>query len=205
MPTPVWLRAIDCLLAGLGLLAISPALAVIGLIIRLLSHRSPLVAHLRIGRGGRPFWMIKFRTMWSDAEPAEYEKGWVQRVVSREVQEVKPRVDPRVTSRFAAFCRAYSLDEFPQLWHALVGEMSLVGPRPLTAIELERYYGECASYILTIPPGMTGLWQVRGRNNLTYRKRLRLDMLLVEKYSLGLYLWILMMTIPRVVSADDAW
>lgn len=201
------LEWIDRSLAFLLLLGCTPLLGLAAVSIWILSgRRSPLVAHLRVGARGQRFWMIKLRTMWPRSVPARREeRGWVERVVSREVLDVKPRHDPRVTSRFAAWCRTYSIDELPQLWHVLRGEMSLVGPRPLTAEELEKYYGEQAAEIQEVPPGLTGLWQVLGRNRLGYRQRRRLDLFLVRHYSLGLYVRILWRTVPKVLSGSGAW
>jgi lipopolysaccharide/colanic/teichoic acid biosynthesis glycosyltransferase len=110
-----------------------------------------------------------------------------------------------VTSRFAAFCRRYSLDELPQLWQVVRGEMSLVGPRPLTRQELDTYYGADASRIIAAKPGLSGLWQISGRSRLTYPQRRRLDLFLVRKWSVSLYLRILFTTLPRVAAGKDAW
>jgi lipopolysaccharide/colanic/teichoic acid biosynthesis glycosyltransferase len=118
---------------------------------------------------------------------------------------IKVESDSRVSSRFARFLRRYSVDELPQLANVLLGEMSLVGPRPLTASELRREYGPRAEIVLRAKPGITGLWQVSGRSRLSYPERRRLDLQLVEKKSLGLYLGILARTIPAVVSGRDAW
>jgi lipopolysaccharide/colanic/teichoic acid biosynthesis glycosyltransferase len=92
----------------------------------------------------------------------------------------------------------------PQLYHVVRGEMSLVGPRPVTLVELERHYSECMDEVLSIRPGMTGLWQVKGRNQLTYARRRRLDLIYVRRRSAGLYLRILLRSIPRVLSGRGA-
>ncbi len=113
--------------------------------------------------------------------------------------------DARVNSRFAAFCRRYSLDELPQLYHVARGEMSLVGPRPITLVELEDHYGACAEEVLSLRPGLTGLWQVMGRSRLTYARRKRLDLLLVRRASASLYFRILLRSIPCVLSGRDAY
>src|SRR6185437_11555994 len=167
-----------------------------------LSRRPPLVAHLRVGRFGRPFWMLKFRSMWNSGEPA---RGIIECLPEADVPEVKNGVDPRVTSRFAAFCRKHSMDELPQLWHVIRGEMSLVGPRPVTPAEWKRYYGDRSAEVLRLKPGLTGLWQTRGRNRLTYRQRRRLDLFLARHYCLLLYLRILGLTLARVFAGRDAW
>jgi lipopolysaccharide/colanic/teichoic acid biosynthesis glycosyltransferase len=110
-----------------------------------------------------------------------------------------------VNSRFAAFCRRHSLDELPQLYHVARGEMSLVGPRPLTQEELREHYGPAAAEVLSARPGLTGLWQVRGRSRLSYARRKRLDLLLVRRGCVGLYLRILWLSIPGVLSGRDAY
>jgi lipopolysaccharide/colanic/teichoic acid biosynthesis glycosyltransferase len=128
----------------------------------------------------------------------------IELLCENEVPECKERIDPRVTSRFAVFCRRYSLDELPQLWQICCGEMSFVGPRPLTAAELAKYYGENTHDVLKLKPGLSGLWQVLGRNRLTYRQRRRLDLWLVRNFSPSLYFAILMRTPPQVLSGRNA-
>lgn len=113
--------------------------------------------------------------------------------------------DPRVRNAFAAFCRHFSIDELPQLWQVVVGDMALVGPRPLTYFELELHYGPYAAEVLTRKPGVSGLWQVRGRSQLSYRQRRRLDLFLVRRWSTGLYFRILGNTASAVLSGRGAW
>jgi lipopolysaccharide/colanic/teichoic acid biosynthesis glycosyltransferase len=147
--------------------------------------------------------MLKLRTMWGSG----HERGnpfWIERIEHREVPLHKGLPDPRVTSRFARFCRRYSVDELPQLWHVLSGRMSLAGPRPLTAIELEQHYGEAANEVLKLRPGITGLWQVLGRNRLTYHQRRRLDLFLARHRTPSLCLFILRRTLPVVLGGKDA-
>jgi lipopolysaccharide/colanic/teichoic acid biosynthesis glycosyltransferase len=178
-----------------------PLLIPIALVIFLLSGCAPLVAHRRIGRYGEPFWMLKFRTMWNGAR----RPGLIERLRDDHVPEIKIGGDPRVTSRFAAFCRRHSIDELPQLWHVATGEMSFVGPRPVTPAEWDRYYGPSASEVLALKPGLSGLWQTRGRNRLTYGQRRRLDLFLARHYCLWLYVRIVAKTIPRALAGRDAW
>ncbi len=116
-----------------------------------------------------------------------------------------PEKDARVTSRFSAFCRRYSVDELPQLWQVVLGDMALVGPRPLTRQELDTYYGPDAPRIVAARPGLSGLWQISGRSRLSYAQRRRLDLFLVQKWSVSLYLRILLVTLPRVLAGKDAW
>jgi lipopolysaccharide/colanic/teichoic acid biosynthesis glycosyltransferase len=172
--------------------------------IAILSRRSPLVAHLRVGEYGRPIWIFKLRTMWNGEDGAGF--ALIERLpVATGIPERKPSNDPRVTSRFARICRRYSIDELPQLWQVVRGEMSLVAPRPLTRHELESYYGEDAHELLMRKPGISGLWQVSGRSRLTYSQRRRLDLFMIRRWSLGLYLRILVLTVPKVLAGKDAW
>jgi exopolysaccharide production protein ExoY len=184
------------------LILLLPLLACIAAIIALCSGSAPLVAHRRIGRFGEPFWMLKFRTMWNGTITA---RGIIEFLPEEEVPDKQIGRDPRVTSQFAAFCRKHSIDELPQLWHVARGEMSLVGPRPVTVGEWGKYYGAKAAEVLTLKPGLTGLWQIRGRNRLSYRQRRRLDLFLARHYCLLLYLRILSLTVPRVIAGRDAW
>jgi exopolysaccharide production protein ExoY len=131
--------------------------------------------------------------------------GWIEMLPEPLVPETKTGSDPRVTSAFARFCRKHSIDELPQLWHVITGEMSLVGPRPVTAVEWRRYYGDRSQEVLRLKPGLSGLWQTRGRNRLTYRQRRRLDLFLARHYCLLLYLRILGSTLPRVIAGRDAY
>lgn len=193
------LERLIALTAGLFLL---PFLLAIAAATAILSKSAPLVAHRRVGRNGVLLWMLKFRTMWN-GEPGA--SGLVEHLGESHVPEVKAGDDPRVTSRFAAFCRRHSIDELPQLWHVVRGEMSLVGPRPVTAAEWDAHYGAASAEILQLKPGLSGLWQTRGRNRLTYRQRRRLDLFLARHYCLLFYLRILGATIPRVLGGRDAW
>ncbi len=188
------------------LLLLLPLLLCAGLAIVLLSRRTPLVAHARVGYRGKKFWVLKLRTMWGGA-PGDKPAGslFIERLEGVVVPDVKNAGDPRVTSAFAAFCRKHSVDELPQLWHVVCGEMSFVGPRPMTVEELSRYYGSAAQEILRLKPGLTGLWQVSGRSRLNYQQRLRLDLLMVRNWSFRLYLGLLLATIPKVLKGSDAW
>jgi exopolysaccharide production protein ExoY len=180
-----------------------PVLAVCALALTLFSRRSPLIAHRRSGWHGAPLWMLKLRTMWSDHDP--HGSGWIEHITDDFGPERKSEADSRVTCRFARFCRRHSIDELPQLWHVLSGEMSLVGPRPITEGELQRYYGPNAAEILQVRPGLAGLWQVSGRSRLTYAERCRMDLRLVRERSLALYFSILIRTLPAVFRGEDSW
>lgn len=190
--------------AAVLLLGLLPLLVAAAAVVWVLSRRSPLVAHERVGQGGKTFWMLKLRTMWGRGVRAGAPRFVAERLQAERVEAKRPD-DPRVTSRFAAFCRKYSIDELPQLWHVVEGRMSLVGPRPVTAQELWEHYGEAAREVLLYKPGLTGLWQIRGRSRLSYRQRRRLDLFLVRRWSPGLYFRILLSTLPRILTARDAW
>ena len=191
------------------LVAVSPVLVASALALALFSRRSPLVAHLRVARNGVPFWMLKLRTMWCDNEPAPAATGWIEHVIERIIAEPgtdgKDPYDSRVTSRFAAFCRRYSIDELPQLWHVVNGEMALVGPRPLTRTEIRRHYGAQAAELLSVKPGLTGLWQVAGRSAIEFPERRAMDLELVRSLKPRTYLTILARTLPALITGKGAW
>jgi lipopolysaccharide/colanic/teichoic acid biosynthesis glycosyltransferase len=126
-------------------------------------------------------------------------------VAAEPVEDGKEACDPRITSRFAAFCRCHSIDEIPQFWHVFRGEMSLVGPRPLTRIELARHYGTHASELVSVKPGLTGLWQVSGRSNIKYPQRAALDLKLVRELTPKMYSTILLRTFSALVIGRGAW
>lgn len=143
--------------------------------------------------------------MWERRSPLRNEQGWVEWIVAEPSQSHKDRHDGRVISRFARFCRRHSIDELPQFWHVTRGEMSLIGPRPLTRTELLKYYGPHAAEVLSVKPGITGLWQTRGRSNLDWQRRVALDVELVRSHSLKIYTAIFIRTIVGLLSGEGAW
>jgi exopolysaccharide production protein ExoY len=186
----------------MGLAVLSPAVLVCAAVIALTSRRSPFIAHRRVGWRGETLWMIKLRTMWDGGSPRA--GRWIERI-DAEAPDEKDPFDPRIGNAFARFCRRHSIDEIPQLWHVAAGEMSLVGPRPLTPGELDRYYGSDAAELLEVKPGLAGLWQISGRNRLTYFQRRQLDLHYVRTRSLALYLSILLRTVPEVLRGSNSW
>ncbi len=186
------------LLAGL-----SPVLCLSAAVVALLSGRTPLIAHRRVGWRGNTLWMVKLRTMWDSQ--TQRNSGWIEYIDDQSGPEQKQALDARVRSRFARFCRRHSIDELPQLLHVLRGEMSLVGPRPLTSAELRRHYGTAAREVLQVKPGLAGLWQISGRNRLSYSERRQLDLQFVRNRSLRMYLQILFRIIPEVLSGSNSW
>jgi exopolysaccharide production protein ExoY len=192
--------------AGFALLALaSPVIVAAAAAIALLARRSPFIAHLRIGKEGQPFWMLKLRTMWDEQSTCGTQAGWLERITAEPPGDGKDPSDARIKSRFAAFCRRYSIDELPQLWHVVCGEMSLVGPRPLTQSEIRRYYAGRASELLSVKPGLTGLWQVYGRSAIRFPRRAAMDLALVRKLNARLYWKILLRTLPAVLRGYGAW
>jgi lipopolysaccharide/colanic/teichoic acid biosynthesis glycosyltransferase len=192
------------LIAGALLVLCFPILVLAAIVVVAISRRSPLVAHQRVGHRGRAIWVLKLRTMWKGDSGERL--GFVHRLSASEAPLLTPNLkNVQVSSRFAAFCRRYSLDELPQLWHVVRGDMAFVGPRPLTRQELDTYYGSDTALIVSARPGLSGLWQVNGRSRLTYSQRRRLDLLLIRKWSISLYFKILLLTLPRVLTGKDAW
>lgn len=192
------------IVAGALLLLALPVLLLAAITVVILSRRSPFVAHRRVGYRGRSLWVLKLRTMWKDDTGSG--SILVQHLPPSDSGLVFPlSKGAGVTSRFAAFCRRYSVDELPQLWQVVVGELSLVGPRPLTSQELDVYYGPDSQRVIAARPGLTGLWQISGRSRLTYAQRRRLDLFLVGNWSFVLYFRILLVTAGRVLSGRDAW
>jgi lipopolysaccharide/colanic/teichoic acid biosynthesis glycosyltransferase len=196
---PAAKRAMDILGAGALLLLALPAFLVIGLLVRM-DGGSAFYGHERVGRGGRSFRCLKFRSMVMDSDKrlaALLERDPSARAEWEATRKLKN--DPRVTW-VGRFLRATSLDELPQLINVLKGEMSLVGPRPVLAAELAAYYGAAAQHYLSVRPGITGPWQISGRNDTSYAQRVALDVAYATQPSLLNDLRILLRT-PIVVLA----
>jgi exopolysaccharide biosynthesis polyprenyl glycosylphosphotransferase len=191
---------LDYFLAIPGLIALSPFLLLIGLAVRLGSP-GPVIHRRRVmGVNGKQFDAYKFRTMYTngDALLASYPD-----LQAELMQNYKLKQDPRIT-RLGSFLRKTSLDELPQLFNVLKREMSLVGPRIITADEMEKY-SKWDMNLLTVQPGITGLWQVSGRSDVSYKERVRLDMFYIRNWSIWLDLQILFRTIPAVIRGDGAY
>jgi len=184
-------------------IAASPVLLLISLF--LWREGGPIIyRHRRIGRGGRPFECLKFRTMIPNADQILRDMLARDPELKREwLRDRKLRNDPRVTWT-GRFLRRTSLDELPQLWNILRGEMSLVGPRPIVREELRRYGRNVREY-LAVLPGITGLWQVTGRNDTNYRRRVVLDTYYVRNRTLLLDIYILLKTTRVVLRGGGAY
>jgi exopolysaccharide biosynthesis polyprenyl glycosylphosphotransferase len=193
-------RAFDLIGACILLLLLSPLLALIALAVKLDSRGSILYRSMRPGMGGKPFACLKFRTMHAGAE-AMQDQLELHNEMGGAIFKI--RQDPRVT-RVGTFLRRWSLDELPQLFNVLRGEMSLVGPRPLPQRDYDKLEDWHRKRYLVLP-GLTGLWQVSGRSELDFDELVRLDFLYLERWSVGLDLSIILKTIPAVFRAKGAW
>lgn len=192
-------RAMDVLLSAAALVLVSPLLAVIALLIRMNSAGPAIYCAPRAGKNGRPFLCYKFRTMVVNADSFKEE---LRARNERQGAFFKLADDPRVT-RVGRILRRYSLDELPQLWNVLKGEMSLVGPRPHPLDDFERYApGDAAR--LSVTPGVTGLWQVTARRDPSFRRNVQLDLEYIENWSLTMDLQIICRTIPAVLRGTGA-
>jgi lipopolysaccharide/colanic/teichoic acid biosynthesis glycosyltransferase len=192
-------RLMDIVVALFALVVLSPLLAVVAVLVRLTSHGPALFRQQRAGLRRRPFTLLKFRSMRADAEGRRHE---IAHHNEMEGPVFKMRDDPRIT-RLGRWLRRLSIDELPQLLNVLKGEMSLVGPRPLPVGEAERL-PPGHQHRHDVPPGLTGLWQVRGRNDLPFDQMMELDLEYVERCSFGLDLLILAATIPAVLCCRGA-
>jgi lipopolysaccharide/colanic/teichoic acid biosynthesis glycosyltransferase len=193
-------RLLDVVLATLGMLVAIPLLAVAAVAIKLDSPGPVFHRAARVGRGGRLFTFLKLRSMRADAQEL---RGLLLHRNITKGPTFKLHDDPRVT-RVGRLLRKTSLDELPQLFHVLRGDMSLVGPRPPFPEEVEHYEAWMRRR-LEVRPGLTCLWQIRGRSDLPFDEWMRLDVAYVESYSLGLDLRILLLTIPAVISGRGAY
>jgi lipopolysaccharide/colanic/teichoic acid biosynthesis glycosyltransferase len=193
-------RAMDLVLVFLLLLPASVLMAIVAVAIKLDSRGPVIYASERIGRGGEPFTMFKFRSMVVGAEDGKDDLLHLNEV---EGPVFKVRDDPRVT-RVGRHIRRLSLDELPQLFNVLMGDMSLVGPRPPLASEVADYQ-PWQMQRLTVTGGLTGLWQISGRSDLDFDDLCRLDIEYIETWSLLLDVQILLKTIPAAVSARGAY
>jgi exopolysaccharide biosynthesis polyprenyl glycosylphosphotransferase len=191
-------RLVDIALAAAGLLVLAPFMALIALLIRVTSPGPVIFRQVRCGLNGRQFLFYKFRSMCEDAEKM---MAAVAHLSTRETA-LKIPDDPRQTS-LGRFLRKFSIDEWPQLWNVLRGDMSMVGPRPAVPNEVEQY--KCwQRRRLRMRPGLTCLWAVSGRDNVDFETWMKMDMQYIDNWSLALDWKILLRTIPRVLTGRGA-
>jgi len=194
-------QLLDFLGAALLIVVLTPVFIIASLAIKLSSRGPVLFRQQRCGLNGQPFTMLKFRSMVTDAEQRRHE---LERLNEMDGPVFKVTNDPRVT-KVGRLLRKFSIDEFPQLFNVLRGEMSLVGPRPLPVDEVKRFDDPAHRRRLSVKPGLTCLWQVSGRNNVTnFRDWVRLDLEYIDNWSLWLDLKILWRTIPVVLAGTGA-
>ncbi len=197
-------RILDLCVIALAMPVLLPALFLVGAVVKLTSPGPVFFSHRRICRHGAFFSMWKFRTMCVNSSEV-LEQHLAARPAAREEwnRTHKLRHDPRISS-VGLFLRRFSLDELPQAWNVITGRMSLVGPRPIVAAEVEKY-GQFFEYYIRVKPGVTGLWQVSGRSKLTYDARVKLDCDYVDRWSLFRDTRILLATVKSVVNRDGAY
>jgi lipopolysaccharide/colanic/teichoic acid biosynthesis glycosyltransferase len=202
-------RALDILVSAITLIVLAPMLAVIAIAIKLDSAGPVLFRQQRFGRNARPFTVNKFRTM-HDGAAHDRHREFVLGLINGEHTDngasaptFKMTSDLRVT-RFGRVLRRSSLDELPQLWNVLRGEMSLVGPRPPVAYEIEHYPPHWFARF-AVKPGITGMWQVNGRSEVPLEQMVSLDIEYAQRRSLWLNLWLLARTVPAVLNRRGAW
>ena len=192
-------RGLDVSVAVLALFLLLPLLLLVGLLIWAHDGRAPIFRHRRIGRGGQPFDCLKFRSMVVDGEAILQDHLARDRHARAEWDAThKLTDDPRITP-LGHVLRKTSLDELPQLFNVLKGEMSLVGPRPIVEAEIARY-GAAFDTCFSVTPGVTGLWQVSGRSDCSYAERVALDLDYSTQWSLSRDLSILIRTVPAVLA-----
>jgi len=193
-------RALDIVGAATALLLLSPIMLVMAIAIKFNSSGPVIYRRRVVGVGGKLFDAFKFRTMAVDADARLAQDAALRQQFE---QNYKLKDDPRVT-RVGRILRRTSLDELPQLFNVLFGQMSLVGPRMITASELA-YYGKWSMNLSTVKPGITGLWQVSGRSDVTYNERVMLDMNYIRNYSIWFDIYLLWLTIPAVLKSRGAY
>lgn len=206
-PTPrvyrIAKRTIDVLTSIIAVIVLAPLFVAVGLAVRLTSGRPVLFRQTRLGLGGQPFQLYKFRTMAPDAEAALHRVRDRQIALDPTDPIVKPDEESALITPFGRFLRTTSLDELPQFLNVLKGEMSLVGPRPPLPQEAAAYTPRQARR-LSVAPGLTCIWQVSGRSTISFDRWIEMDLDYIDRRSLRLDLWILLRTIPAVLSRRGA-
>ena len=189
---------LDYVGAAVGLVLLSPVFAVIALLVKLDTPGRVIYNRRVLGRGGRVFDAYKFRSMVVDGDGLLTPEQWTDLQTTQKLKD-----DPRIT-RVGHVLRKYSLDELPQLVNVLKGQMSLIGPRMITPAEQEKY-GKWDLNLLTVKPGLSGLWQVSGRSDVDYEERVRMDMHYIRNYTIWLDLQLIFRTIGTVIRGRGAY
>lgn len=192
-------RVFDIIFASLALIIASPVLLIVAILIKATDRGPVFFKQVRVGRGGRYFWCLKFRSMCVDAEE---KKKLLMHLNEVSGPVFKMKRDPRVT-RVGAVIRKLSIDEFPQFFNVLLGEMSIVGPRPPLPSEVSLYNARERGR-LAVVPGITCIWQVSGRSDVSFERWVELDLEYIEKMSMATDIRILLQTVPAVMKGSGA-
>ncbi len=193
-------RFLDILISVIGLIVLFPVFLILGIIIRIDSPGPIVFAHKRIGKNGKDIKIFKFRTMYKDAE--EMIKKFDENQMKEYKENYKLKDDPRIT-KIGKILRKTSLDELPQIFNIIKGDLSIVGPRPVVESELEKY-GKNKDKFLSVTPGLTGYWQANGRSTTTYEQRVNMELYYVDNRSLWMDIKIFFKTFISVVKKEGA-
>lgn len=195
-------RFLDIIGSLSGLILLLPIMMLVAIAIKIEDPKGKVIfGHMRVGKDGRLFPCLKFRSMFANAE--EMKKNFTEEQKREYAETFKLKNDPRIT-KVGKFIRKTSLDELPQLFNILKGDMTIVGPRPIVIDELE-FYGEYEDYYKAVKPGLTGLWQVSGRSDTTYDERVNLDMEYVTTRNTFKDLYIIFMTAVKVLKREGSY
>lgn len=196
-------RTMDLLLLAISAVVVIPAVLVISAIVKFSSRGPVFFRHKRVGQHGKPIYVLKFRSMYPDAEEKLAEILASNPAYREEWEKCQKLTDdPRITP-VGKVLRKTSLDELPQLWNILKGEMSLIGPRPVTQEEVAKY-GESFDYVFSVKPGLSGMWQVSGRSDVDYDERISLDSYYIQNWSIWMDIWLIVRTIFVIFSGKGA-
>lgn len=204
-------RVLDIILATVALCLLAPLMVAVAIAVALSSRGPVIFKQTRVGQGGLPFTFYKFRSMRTQADESIHRDFVAELITSGDAPAAaddsatpfKIKDDPRLTA-FGRFIRRTSIDELPQLFNVLKGDMSLVGPRPPIPYEARKYQAWHLRRVLSVKPGMTGIWQVEGRSRVPFNEMVRMDLRYIRNCSLGLDLRILAKTLPAVLACDGA-
>lgn len=203
--SPIIKRAFDIAFSLIALISLSPLYLVLVVLVKITSKGPIFYAHPRVGKNFTSFYCYKFRTMFADSEArlqTILQNDPIKKQEWLDTQKLKK--DPRITP-IGKYLRQFSLDELPQLWNVLKGELSIVGPRPLVEEEIMRHVKDDASILLSIKPGLTCLWQISGRSDLSYTKRIALDLYYIHNRTFFLDLYIIAKTLPAMITSRGAY
>lgn len=193
-------RVLDIILATIGLVILLPVFLILGIIIKIDSKGPVFFAHNRVGKNGKSFKMYKFRTMHKNAQ--DMIKDFNEEQMKEWKENYKLTNDPRIT-KVGNILRKTSIDELPQIWNIIKGDLSIIGPRPVIDEELEKY-GENKEKFLSVTPGLTGYWQANGRSDTTYEERMQMELYYVDNISFKLDIKIFFKTIISVIKREGA-